>query len=142
MAKLQVDESLVRKLSRLLEETGLTEIEYEAAGQRIRVARNGIAAALPAAVAPVPTITDDRGDVVPINAVTSPMVGTVYLGSEPDATPFVSVGDSVEKGQTLVIIEAMKVMNQIPSPRAGKVTAILISDGQPVEYGEPLLVIE
>ena len=145
MAKLQVDEGLVRKLSRLLEETGLTEIEYEAAGQRIRVARNGIAAALPAAaVAPalVPTITDDRGDVVPINAVTSPMVGTVYLGLEPDAAPFVSVGDSVEKGQTLVIIEAMKVMNQIPSPRAGKVTAILISDGQPVEYGEPLLVIE
>ena len=145
MAKLQVDEGLVRKLSRLLEETGLTEIEYEAAGQRIRVARNGIAAALPAAVvapASVPTITDDRGDVVPINAVTSPMVGTVYLGSEPDATPFVSVGDSVEKGQTLVIIEAMKVMNQIPSPRAGKVTGILISDGQPVEYGEPLLVIE
>jgi acetyl-CoA carboxylase biotin carboxyl carrier protein len=144
MAKLQVDESLVRKLSRLLEETGLTEIEYEAAGQRIRVARNGIAAALPAAAAPalVPTITDDRGDVVPINAVTSPMVGTVYLGSEPDATPFVSVGDAVEKGQTLVIIEAMKVMNQIPSPRAGKVTGILISDGQPVEYGEPLLVIE
>ena len=144
MAKLQVDESLVRKLSRLLEETGLTEIEYEAAGQRIRVARNGIATALPAAAAPalVPTITDDRGDVVPINAVTSPMVGTVYLGSEPDATPFVSVGDAVEKGQTLVIIEAMKVMNQIPSPRAGKVTGILISDGQPVEYGEPLLVIE
>ena len=83
MAKLQVDEGLVRKLSRLLEETGLTEIEYEAAGQRIRVARNGIAAALPtAAVAPVlvPTITDDRGDVVPINALTSPMVGTAYLG--------------------------------------------------------------
>jgi acetyl-CoA carboxylase biotin carboxyl carrier protein len=143
MAKLQVDESLVRKLSRLLEETGLTEIEYEAAGQRIRVARNGIPA-LPAAVAPapVPTITDDRGDVVPINAVTAPMVGTVYLGPEPDATPFGGVGDSVEKGQTLVIIEAMKVMNQIPSPRAGQVTGILISDGQPVEYGEPLLVIE
>jgi acetyl-CoA carboxylase biotin carboxyl carrier protein len=144
MAKLQVDESLVRKLSRLLEETGLTEIEYEAAGQRIRVARNGIATALPAAVAPaaVPTITDDRGDVVPINAVIAPMVGTVYLGPEPDAETFVNVGDSVEKGQTLVIIEAMKVMNQIPSPRAGKVTGILISDGQPVEYGEPLLVIE
>jgi acetyl-CoA carboxylase biotin carboxyl carrier protein len=144
MAKLQVDEGLVRKLSRLLEETGLTEIEYEAAGQRIRVVRNGIAAAPPVAVAPavVPTITDDRGDVVPINAVTSPMVGTVYLGLEPDAAPFVNVGDSVEKGQTLVIIEAMKVMNQIPSPRAGKVTGILISDGQPVEYGEPLLVIE
>ena len=144
MAKLQVDESLVRKLSRLLEETGLTEIEYEVAGQRIRVARNGIAAALPAAAAPAPmsTITDDRGDVVPINAVTAPMVGTVYLGPEPDAETFVSVGDSVEKGETLVIIEAMKVMNQIPSPRAGKVTGILISDGQPVEYGEPLLVIE
>jgi acetyl-CoA carboxylase biotin carboxyl carrier protein len=144
MAKLQVDESLVRKLSRLLEETGLTEIEYEAAGQRIRVARNGVAAALPATVtpAPVPTITDDRGDVVPLNAVSAPMVGTVYLGPEPDAPPFVKAGDSVEKGQTLVIIEAMKVMNQIPSPRAGQVTGILISDGQPVEYGEPLLVIE
>ncbi len=143
MAKLQVDESLVRKLSRLLEETGLTEIEYEAAGQRIRVVRNGIVAAPAAAApAPAPTITDDRGDVVPVNAVTSPMVGTVYLGPEPNAAPFVNVGDSVEKGQTLVIIEAMKVMNPIPSPRAGRVTGILISDGQPVEYGEPLLVIE
>jgi acetyl-CoA carboxylase biotin carboxyl carrier protein len=144
MAKLQVDESLVRKLSRLLEETGLTEIEYEAGDQRIRVVRDGTPGPPLAAPAqtPLPTVTDDRGDVVPVNAVTAPMVGTVYVAPEPDAEAFVNVGDTVEKGQTLVIIEAMKVMNQIPSPRAGRVVRILISDGQPVEYGEPLLVIE
>lgn len=146
MAKLQIDEDLVRKLSQLLDETGLTEIEYEAAGARIRVARNGLATVAGAgATAPAAAASqapDSSSDVVPANAVTAPMVGTVYDAPETGAPPFVKVGDTVTAGQTVVIIEAMKVMNQIPSPRAGKVARILIRDGQPVEYGEPLLVID
>jgi len=149
MAKLECDEALIRRLSDLLEETGLSEIEYEAEGQRIRVARNSQVAAAPA-VARVPgalcrpeaaDVPSER-DLVPANAVTAPMVGTVYLAAEPGAAVFVAVGDEVELGQTLVIIEAMKVMNPIPSPRAGTVRNILIQDGQPVEFGEPLMVIE
>ncbi len=151
MPKLQLDETLVRKLSDLLEETGLSEIEYETGGQRIRVARGTgvsvpMAAALPAAPAAVPTTAAapdaGGGDAVPANAITAPMVGTAYAAPEPGASNFVSVGDSVKEGDTLLIIEAMKVMNQIPSPRSGKVTQILFEDGQPVEYGEPLMVIE
>lgn len=147
MAKLEFDEALVRRLSELLEETGLSEIEYEADGHRIRVARNSQAAA---AVAPAPgpvcrpeaAEAPGDGEAVSANAVAAPMVGTVYLSPEPGGTTFVSVGDEVEQGQTLVIIEAMKVMNPIPSPRAGTVSRILIQDGQPVEFGEPLMVIE
>jgi acetyl-CoA carboxylase biotin carboxyl carrier protein len=152
MPKLELDEELVRKLSGLLEETGLTEIEYESGGHRIRVARAAgplaaVAAAAPAA--PPPAAAESPapaeaapGDAVPANAVTSPMVGTAYCAPEPGAPTFVSVGDTVKEGQTLLIIEAMKVMNQIPSPRAGKVAQILVQDGQPVEFGEPLLIIE
>jgi len=149
MAKLECDETLIRRLSELLEETGLSEIEYEAEGQRIRVARHNQVVAAPAVV-PAPgglcrpeaaDLAADR-EAVPVNAVTAPMVGTVYVAAEPGATPFVSVGDEVEQGETLVIIEAMKVMNPIPSPRAGTVTRVLIRDGQPVEFGEPLMVIE
>jgi acetyl-CoA carboxylase biotin carboxyl carrier protein len=151
MPKLELDEELVRKLSELLEETGLTEIEYEAGGHRIRAVRGGpamAAAPVPAAAPPPAAATGGApgeaapADAVPTNAVTSPMVGTAYTAPEPGAPPFVSVGDTVKEGQTLVIIEAMKVMNQIPSPRAGKITQILVQDGQPVEYGEPLLIIE
>jgi acetyl-CoA carboxylase biotin carboxyl carrier protein len=150
MPKLELDEELVRKLSGLLEETGLTEIEYEGGGHRIRVVRGVPAlAAAPAPAAPPPAAATGAApaeaapaDAVPANAVTSPMVGTAYTASEPGAPPFASVGDTVKEGQTLLIIEAMKVMNQIPSPRAGKVTQILVEDGQPVEYGEPLLIIE
>ena len=148
MSKLELDEKIVRKLSELLQEMGLTEIEYEAGGHRIRVARG----AAPAVAAPVvmPQVAAPAGEApapgaaeaVPANAVTAPMVGTAYVAPEPGAAPFVSVGDTVSEGQTLLIIEAMKVMNQIPSPRAGKVTQILVEDGQPVEYGEPLLIIE
>ena len=149
MAKLDCDETLIRKLSALLEETGLTEIEYEAEGHRIRVARNSRPVA-PPAVAPTPSgscrpeAVDTPADreAVPKNAVTAPMVGTVYVAAEPGTQPFVSVGDEVEQGETLVIIEAMKVMNPIPSPRAGTVKKILIQDGQPVEFGEPLMVVE
>jgi acetyl-CoA carboxylase biotin carboxyl carrier protein len=149
MAKLQCDEGLIRRLSELLEETGLSEIEYEAEGQRVRVARNNqvtlAPAGAPIAGAPCrPDAAERAGEreAVPANAVTAPMVGTVYVAPEPGAPAFVSVGDQVEQGQTLVIVEAMKVMNPIPSPRAGTVKRILIQDGQPIEFGEPLMVIE
>lgn len=144
MSKLELDEDLVRKLSHLLEEMGLSEIEYEASGHRIRVVRCGTVSAAPVYAAPPPSIApaDAATDAVPANAVTAPMVGTAYTATEPGSASFVSVGDQVREGQTLLIIEAMKVMNQIPSPRAGRVTAILVEDGQPVEFGEPLVVIE
>jgi acetyl-CoA carboxylase biotin carboxyl carrier protein len=143
------DSALIRELATLLDETSLTEIEIERAGLRVRVARNvSIAASMPAnfqAAAVLPTaaapaavadLTKHPG-VVP-----SPMVGTAYWASEPGAKPFIEVGAKVSVGQTLLIIEAMKTMNQIPSPRAGTVTQILVEDGQPVEFGEPLVIIE
>lgn len=148
MAKLEFDEALVRKLSQLLEETGLTEIEYEAEGRRVRVARASRPPAEPPVAEPAPSPNPQTAEAlandqeVSPNAVAAPMVGTVYMAPEPGAPAFVSMGDNVEQGQTLVIIEAMKVMNPIPSPRPGTVTQILIQDGQPVEYGEPLMVIE
>ncbi len=149
MADLDVNEALVRKLAKLLEETGLSEIEFEAENQRIRVARSlavtSVSAAAP--VAPQPAAAAEQtaaapAEAVPAGAVRSPIVGTVYVASEPGAPPFVKVGDQVHEGQTLMIIEAMKVMNPLPSPRAGTVKAILVDDGDPVEFGEPLLVIE
>ena len=148
MAKLECDEALIRRLSKLLEETGLSEIEYEAEGHRVRVARHSQVFAAPsmpplgAASRPETVEAPVDGEAVPANAVAAPMVGTVYVAPEPGGEPFVSVGDEVEQGQTLVIIEAMKVMNPIPSPHAGRVTRVLIQDGQPVEFGEPLMVIE
>ena len=149
--KLDIDEKLLRQLAEILTETGLTEIEYEVGDQRVRVARGGIAtvahhapiahghASAPAAT-PASTQAGKPGEAP--GTVKSPMVGTVYTSPEPGKPPFVKVGDKVREGQTLLIIEAMKVMNSLPSPRAGTVTAVLVSDGQPVEYGEPLLVIE
>ena len=147
MPKLDIDEGLLRKLAQLLHETGLTEIEYENNGHRIRVSRGGGATMI--AGAPAAATTPSAGGAAPqpaptgppAGAVTSPMVGTAYLAPEPGAEPFVKTGDKVKKGQTLLIIEAMKVMNPIPAPEAGTVEAILINDGQPVEYGEPLLVV-
>ncbi len=145
MAKFRPDQDLVRQLSKLLAETGLTEIEYEANGERIRVARNGAmpqAAATPAATSLDEAPRKDKAsESAPAGTVVAPMVGTAYLSSDPAADAFVSLGDQVSKGQTLLIVEAMKVMNQIPSPVAGRVMQILIEDGQPVEYGEPLMVI-
>ena len=145
------DSALIRELALLLDETSLTEIEIERAGLRVRVARNiSIAAAMPASM-------PGRGAVAPAAAaaaaavadfakhpgvVPSPMVGTAYWSPEPGAKPFIEVGTRVTAGQTLLIIEAMKTMNQIPSPRAGTVTQILVEDGQPVEFGEPLVIIE
>jgi acetyl-CoA carboxylase biotin carboxyl carrier protein len=143
------DSALIRELALLLDETSLSEIEIERAGLRVRVARNiSIAASMPthfqpAAVGPAPAAPVDLSDVAKHpGVVPSPMVGTAYWASEPGAKPFIEVGAKVSVGQTLLIIEAMKTMNQIPSPRAGTVKQILVEDGQPVEFGEPLVVIE
>ncbi|MCH8156111.1 MAG: acetyl-CoA carboxylase biotin carboxyl carrier protein [Proteobacteria bacterium] len=150
MAKFEPDDALIRRLAALLEETGLSEIEYEAEGRRIRVARGAGTASGPASApssVPAPQAepaasAPEGEEALPPGAVTSPMVGTVYAAAEPGAPPLVKVGDSVKEGQTLLIIEAMKVMNPLASPRAGTVTRILVVDGQPVEFGELLLVIE
>ena len=143
------DSALIRELALLLDETSLTEIEIERAGLRVRVARNvSIAASVPpslqaAAAAPPAPASVALADIAKHpGAVPSPMVGTAYWASEPGAKPFIEVGAKVSVGQTLLIIEAMKTMNQIPSPRAGTVTQILVEDGQPVEFGEPLVIIE
>jgi acetyl-CoA carboxylase biotin carboxyl carrier protein len=143
------DSALIRELALLLDETNLTEIEIERAGLRVRVARNvSIAASMPANYAPAaaPAAAPGPAPVTDVakhpGVVPSPMVGTVYWASEPGAKPFIEVGAKVTAGQTLLIIEAMKTMNQIPAPRAGTVTQILIEDGVPVEYGEPLVIIE
>ena len=144
MAKFDVDEALVRKLAELLQETGLNEIEYENGAQRIRVNRGGpIVTAAPAApvIAAAGAATTAAAQPPP-GAVTSPMVGTAYLSSEPGSAPFVKVGDRVDTGQTLLIIEAMKVMNPIAAPHDGTVTEILVQDGRPVEYDEVLMVIQ
>jgi acetyl-CoA carboxylase biotin carboxyl carrier protein len=142
--KFSVDPELIRQLADILNQTGLGEIEYAEGERRIRVARPAVApAAVPAAApAVIPVAAPVTGaDGTPANAITAPMVGTVYAAPEPGAEPFVRVGDQVKEGQTLLIIEAMKVMNQIRSPRGGTVTQIFIHDGAPVEYGEPLLVV-
>jgi acetyl-CoA carboxylase biotin carboxyl carrier protein len=145
------DSALIRELALLLDETSLTEIEIERAGLRVRVARNiSIAAAVPAQAASIvpvqaasPAATAGGLDLANHpGVVPSPMVGTAYWAPEPGAKPFIEVGAKVAAGQTLLIIEAMKTMNQIPSPRAGTVTQILVEDGQPVEFGEPLVIIE
>jgi acetyl-CoA carboxylase biotin carboxyl carrier protein len=147
------DARLVRKLADILTDTGLSEIEIEHEGLKIRVAKTLTAApvtyaAAPvaaAAPAPVAAAAAPAAEAAPAavsgDAVKSPMVGTIYLQPQPEAPPFVKVGDSVTAGQTLMIVEAMKTMNPIPSPKAGKVIEILVNDGQPVEFGEPLIVI-
>ena len=144
------DSALIRELALLLDETSLTEIEIERAGLRVRVARNiTVTAAMPTGYQSAPATSG--ASVTPAavadlakhpGVVPSPMVGTAYWSPEPGAKPFIEVGSKVSAGQTLLIIEAMKTMNQIPSPRAGTVTQILIEDGQPVEFGEPLVIIE
>ncbi len=149
MAKLEPDDKLIRKLAALLDETGLTEIEYEADGQRIRVGRaaSGVAASVappgaPQAPGAQAAPAGPAAEAVPQGTIVSPMVGTVYVAAEPGGAPLVKVGDLVTEGQTLLIIEAMKVMNPMTSPRAGKITRIFVSDGQPVEFGEPLIVVD
>ena len=154
MPKLQVDKQLIRELGELLDETNLTEIEVCEGTRSVRVARGATATVAAAAPAPVamadvaPAATADAAAPVgddPVNhpgAVCSPMVGTVYLAPQPGADVFVKSGDSVVEGQTLLIVEAMKVMNQIPAPRAGIVKDVLVQDAQPVEYGDALVIIE
>ncbi len=143
---LPIDSDLVRTLAALLEETGLTEIEYSVGDRRIRVARTAAAAATVAVVTPAPVETPaEAAAVAPVDhpgAVKAPMVGTAYIAPQPDQPPFVKLGDRVEEGRVLLIIEAMKVMNQIRAPKAGRVAEILIADGTPVEYGQVLMVIE
>ena len=151
-----IDARLVRRLADILTETGLSEIEVEHAGLKIRVAKQltsgpaQVTYAAPVHAAPAaaaPAAAPAAAEAAPAarakgDEVKSPMVGSVYLQPEPGAAPFIKVGDSVEAGQTLMIIEAMKTMNPIPAPKAGKVLEILVEDGQPVEFGEPLAVIE
>jgi acetyl-CoA carboxylase biotin carboxyl carrier protein len=145
------DTKLVRKLAAILKDTGLTEIEVERDGQKIRVARTLTAApqaaqahtpAPVAAPSPAPAAEAAPAAQVAGEQVKSPMVGTVYLAPEPGAPPFIKVGDKVAAGQTLMIIEAMKTMNPIPAAKAGVVRAVLVTDGDPVEFGEPLAIIE
>ena len=152
MTASDVDSDLVRKLAALLEETGLTEIEYATDSWRIRVVRS--AGSAPAATpvtnpaagpnnpAPAQAASTMEVEESHPGAVTSPMVGIVYITPEPGATPFIKVGDAVQEGQTLLLIEAMKTFNEVRAQRAGKVTQILVEDGAPVEYGEELLILE
>lgn len=156
--KFAVDGESVRGLAKLLEETGLTEIEYQVGTHRIRVARGSIqappqyappipSASLPPSpssapppqseAAPPPEVAAPQGEII-----TSPMVGTVYLAAEQGGEPFIKVGDLVKKGDTLLIVEAMKVMNPIRAPRDGKVLDICVSDTKPIEFGEPLIILE
>jgi acetyl-CoA carboxylase biotin carboxyl carrier protein len=145
-----IDHDLIRELARLLDETRLTEIEYERAGQRVRVARHSGTTSAGPALAP-PTESESNAPAAGARpadpskhpgVVPSPMVGTAYLAPEPGARPYIEVGSIVRTGQTLLIVEAMKTMNQIPSPLSGRVVQILVEDGQPVEFGEPLVIIE
>ena len=148
--KSAIDKELIRELAQLLDETKLTEIEIERDGMRVRVGRGttAVAAAVPAApsaaaLAAATAAAEASADPAKHpGAVTSPMVGTAYMGAAPGAKPFVDIGSKVLAGETLLIVEAMKTMNQIPAPRAGTVTQILVEDGQPVEFGEPLMIIE
>ena len=141
---------LVRELTDILEDAGLVELEYNTENVSIRLSR-AAAMAAPVAAAPVApsaapatpaAAAPAEAEVDLTNAITSPMVGTVYLSPEPGADVFISEGDSVKAGQTLLIVEAMKVMNPITAPKAGTVRSILVGDAQPVEFGEPLVIID
>lgn len=150
---MQVDTDLVRELAEMLNDTGLSEIEVEDGDRKIRVSRTMTAVAAPVAAAPVaaapaaapaaaaPAPAAESAPAVAANALKSPMVGTAYLTPEPDAAPFVSVGQQVKAGDTVMIIEAMKVMNPIVAPNSGTVTEIYVESGQPVEFDQPLMVI-
>jgi acetyl-CoA carboxylase biotin carboxyl carrier protein len=149
--KLKVDPALIRDLAELLNETGLTEIEVQSGGQHVRVSRGATAvagvaapasAAGRAAAAAAPSAAAEVNLSNHPGAIASPMVGTAYRSPEPGAKPFVDIGDNVKIGQTLLIVEAMKTMNAIPATKAGKITQILFDDGHPVEFGQPLVIVE
>ncbi len=148
--KTDIDEDLVRKLASLMDETGLTEIEYEVDDISIRVAKSAHSyVAAPTMAAPVAAQADSNAAAVAVadpaahpGAVKSPMVGVVYTSSDPDSPAFVKVGDTVSEGQTLLLIEAMKVFNPIAAPKVGRISQILIESGSPVEFGEPLVIID
>lgn len=148
MSKTSIDADAIRQLASLLDETGLNEIEYDTGSFRVRLSRGAAvtyAAPAPGHAAPAAAVA---GAVAPATAaehpgaVKAPMVGVTYTSPEPGAAPFVQVGQTVTEGQTLLLIEAMKTFNPVRAPRSGKVSAILVTDGQPVEYGEPLAIIE
>lgn len=151
MTKLKVDIETLRELANLLTETGLTEIEWEQDDVRVRLGRGvqGMAQAVSPGFAPTPAAAAVPAAAAPAEEdpyagatrVLSPMVGTAYVAPEPGAPPFVKVGDSVAQGQTVMIVEAMKTMNPVPAPKAGKVVAILVENEQPVEFDQPLVVI-
>ncbi len=152
--KAAFDKDLVEDLAKILNETDLTEIEVEQGDMRVRVSRERAAelvshhqvvqAPAPAATAPAPAApsSEPASTASAANQVISPMVGTAYMAPSPDAAPFVEVGAKIAEGDTILIIEAMKTMNQIPSTKSGTVTAVLVSDGEPVEFGQPLVTIE
>ena len=151
--KFDVDADMIRRLAGLIDETGLTEIEYDDGTRKIRVARGPAPVAAQVPPTPPQQTVESRNqlhaqaapqaaDAGHPGAVTAPMVGTAYLQPDPQAPQFVNIGDRVEKGDTLLIIEAMKVMNQIPAPRSGTVRQILVANGHPVEYGEVLMIID
>ena len=152
MSKLDIDKDIIRELAEIMNETGLGEIEVENGNHRLRVSR-GSSNVTTIAAAPVPTAAPVAAAVVEAapaapeahnhpGAVKSPMVGTAYLSPEPGADVFVSVGDAVSQGQTLLIVEAMKTMNPIAAPKGGKIIEILVDDATPVEFGQPLVIIE
>ncbi len=149
----EINMELIRDLAKILNDTNLTNIELEQGGLRICVSRQNTPAAPEQTIyasIPAPTVTSSSNLTAPTptkeeqsnNAITSPMVGTAYLAPAPGAQPFVEIGQNVSEGQTLLIIEAMKTMNHIPSPRSGTVTAVLVKDAQPVEFDEPLIIVE
>jgi acetyl-CoA carboxylase biotin carboxyl carrier protein len=152
MSSIQFDPEAVRSLANILRDAGLTEIEIVDADRRIRVVRAPAPAAapapaptavLPVAAPPVPAAAAPPAEeAMPAGAVTSPMVGVAFLTPDPASPPFVTTGQAVTAGQTVILIEAMKTFNQIKAPRNGTVTSVLVTNGQPVEYGQPLLVIE
>ena len=150
MSELDIDAKLVKTLAALLDETGLSEIEYAVGERRIRVAKGAAVAyaALPAAAAPAAAAAANAAPAAPPRAgdhpgaVKSPMVGTVYLAQQPEAPPFAKIGDRISEGQVILIVEAMKVMNQIRATRAGTLREVLVADGEPVEFGQPLMIID
>ena len=141
--KMRVDSALLRELAEMLSANDLTEIEVEDGDRKIKVRREGapMMAYAPAPQAAPAAAPADAAPVVPVDAVKSPMVGTVFLSPEPGAAPFVSPGQAVKEGDTLMIIEAMKVMNPITAPKSGTITQVMVSDAQPVEFDQPLVVI-